>query len=82
MIVITIGFGMTSSTAARSKMQLIVVSDDGEGFGVSQLFAQYSATISNGRDKSFMPGTIRMSIPETAARESIKLKKRKVSNIS
>lgn len=32
MIVITIGFGMTSSAAARSKMQLIVVSADGEGF--------------------------------------------------
>ena len=32
MIVIAIGFGMTSSVAARSKMQLIVVSDDGEGF--------------------------------------------------
>ncbi len=30
--VIAVGFDMTSSAAARSKMQVIVVSDDGEGF--------------------------------------------------
>ncbi|MBW8041319.1 MAG: cellulase family glycosylhydrolase [Planctomycetes bacterium] len=32
MVVIAIGLSMTSSAAERSKMQLIVVSDDGEGF--------------------------------------------------